>query len=298
VRKSTGGKAELPFYGRISAVNVDPIEKKPLYHFRPGSSVFSVGFVGCNLRCPFCQNWEISQSVNAPTRRIEPSELIALAASSGSGAVAYTYSEPLVHIEYVIDSMRLAREAGLANILVTNGCVREEAARAALALCDAANVDLKSYRAGTYSKTLGGDLETVKRFIAVAAELGVHVEATTLVVTGMNDEEEEIGDCAAFLASVSRELPYHLSAYHPDFHYAEPATNAASLARFAETARKRLAYVYVGNLFGASNDTRCPSCGTTVVGRRGYRIDSSGLTRDSEGIPRCRNCSEPLPFRF
>ena len=298
VRKNTGGKAALPFYGQLSAINVDPMEKKPLYHFRPGSSVFSVGFVGCNLRCPFCQNWEISQSTDVRTRRMESADLISLAAASGTGSIAYTYSEPLVHVEYLIESMGLAREAGLANVLVTNGCVTDEAAREVLALCDAANVDLKSGNPATYSAALGGDLDAVKRFIAIALELGVHTEATTLVVTGMNDSEDEIRTCAGFLSSLSSDLPYHLSAYHPDYRYRECATDTAELFRFAGIAREALNYVYVGNAADETNDSKCPSCGKTVVARRGYRIDTSGLVPDAAGGARCAACAAPLPFRL
>jgi pyruvate formate lyase activating enzyme len=288
----------LPYYGRVSALALDPIEKKPLYHFRLGTQIFSVGFLGCNLRCPFCQNWEISQSVDASSRLVEPAELIRLAGASGAGAVAYTYSEPLVHIEYVIESMRLAREAGIANVLVTNGCVLEKPARAVLARCDAANVDLKAADPRTYGQVLGGDFEAVKAFIALAISLGVHVEATTLVVPGMNGSEAEIAECAAFLSALSPDLPYHLSGYHPDYNYREPATSPSLLARLAGTARESLRYVYVGNVPGESNDTRCPSCGALVVERRGYRIDTAGLVRSVSGEARCVACSAPLPFRF
>jgi pyruvate formate lyase activating enzyme len=297
VRANDGGAPSLPYFGATTAMNLDPIEKKPLYHFRPGSRVFSVGFLGCNLRCPFCQNWEISQSVDAPVRRIEPDRLIDLAQESGAGTVAYTYSEPLVHAEYVIAASRRAKERRLANVLVTNGCVLEEPARALLADCDAANVDLKTFNAETYRRALGGDLETVMAFIRTAVERAVHVEITTLVVTGLNDSVEEIRRAGAFIASLSADIPYHLSAYRPEYRYREPPTDPALLSRCAAAAREHLRYVYVGNIRSDSADTRCPGCGAIVVQRNGYAIDAAGLSVDDTGAAVCRSCALRLPFR-
>jgi len=297
VRANRNGAGDLPFYGRITAANLDPMEKKPLYHFRPGSSVFSVGFTGCSLRCPFCQNWEIARRTDAPTRLLEPSELVSLARKSGAGAIAYTYSEPLVHLEFIMETMELARRSGIANVLVTNGFANAEAAGAALEFCDAANIDLKSGRKDTYERELGGGLDAVKDFIALAFSRGVHTEVTTLVVTDLNDDEEEIRSCAEFLCSLSPDIPYHLSAYHPDYEYRAPSTDPAVLARCAAIARASLRYVYVGNLIGESNSTRCPRCGAVVVKREKYRVDAAGLVRDGAGTARCRACAETLPFR-
>ncbi|MFA6507975.1 MAG: AmmeMemoRadiSam system radical SAM enzyme [Treponemataceae bacterium] len=298
VRQNVDGKPALPFYGSISALNIDPIEKKPLFHFRPGSSVFSVGFVGCNLRCPFCQNWEISQTTETKTRHLEPLELISLAVNSKTGAIAYTYSEPLVHIEYVLESMRIAHKAGLANVLVTNGTARTEAANEVLSLCDAVNIDLKSSRAETYRVTLGGDIKVVKDFIAAAVNAGVHTEVTTLVVTDLNDTEEEIKECAEVLSELSADIPYHLSAYHPDYKYRAGATQAKQLVSFAAIARRSLHYVYVGNIAGESNGILCPVCAVTVIKRNGYAVDTSGFSRDSAGTASCKQCGAALPFRF
>jgi len=156
---------------------VDPIEKKPLYHYRPGTEILSVGFVGCNFRCPFCQNWEISQTTEVPLRELPPEKLIQEAQRQGSQAIAYTYSESLVHIEYLLEAMALSRHAGIANVLVTNGCVLDDAAQRILALTDAANVDIKSFSAQTYRHTLGGDLRTVLDFVQRSYQMGVHVES-------------------------------------------------------------------------------------------------------------------------
>jgi pyruvate formate lyase activating enzyme len=252
VRENRDGELALPYYGYITAIARDPIEKKPLYHFRPGSSILSLGFTGCNLHCPFCQNWRISQIAGAntaPGRYLNPKEAIALAAAEpGKRQIAYTYSEPLIHAEYLIDCMKNAREQGIANVLVTNGCISEKAVAEILPLTDAANIDLKSFSEETYAKILGGNLPAVLNFIRSAHDTGVHVEITTLVVPGFNDSDAELDQCAAFIAGVSKDIPWHLSAYHPDYHWNAPPTDPARLIQAVERARKTLRYVYTGNI--------------------------------------------------
>ncbi|GHU15952.1 AmmeMemoRadiSam system radical SAM enzyme [Spirochaetia bacterium] len=268
VRENQNGALALPYYGYITAIARDPIEKKPLRRFRPGSSILSLGFAGCNLRCPFCQNWRISQisgAAAAPGRYLKPEEAIALAKADRQ--IAYTYSEPLIHAEYLIDCMKLARKQGIANVLVTNGCVNEQAATEILPLTNAANIDLKCFSEETYAKILGGNLQGVLNFIRMAHEVGVHVEITTLVIPGLNDSDEELDSCAAFIAglapknswsfapkaklrgvSAKAETPWHLSAYHPDYRWNAPPTERTALMRAAERARKTLPYVYTGNI--------------------------------------------------
>jgi pyruvate formate lyase activating enzyme len=299
VRGNAGGALSLPFYGYISALAIDPVEKKPLYHFRPGSLVFSAGFTGCNLRCPFCQNWRISQRVppsSGEGRVITAKELIALALESGSAQIAYTYSEPLVHAEYLLEAMALAREAGLANILVTNGAVSSGMARAVLALSDAVNVDLKSFSPQTYAETLGGNLDAVLAFIAEAHALGVHTELTTLVVTGLNDRQDELERIASFIAGISPSIPWHLSAYHPDYRWNAPPTDPDLLAQAARTGKKYLDFVYTGNTAGGDfSDTACPSCGKILVRRKAYRVDCPGLlVRGKTGY--CASCGGDAGF--
>jgi pyruvate formate lyase activating enzyme len=203
------GAAAIPSYGFISALAEDPIEKKPLYHYRPGSSILSLGFAGCNLRCPFCQNWHISQTEIAeiPGRELAPASLVSLAKERGCYQIAYTYSEPLVHIEYLLECMALCREAGIANVLVSNGCINAAPAAEILALTDAANIDLKCFSEKTYADVLGGELHTVLRFLETAAEAGVHLEVTTLIVPGLNDSEAELDNCATFIAGLSGKSP-------------------------------------------------------------------------------------------
>jgi pyruvate formate lyase activating enzyme len=294
---------ELPRYGYISALAEDPIEKKPLYHWRPGSRILSVGFTGCNLRCPFCQNWRISQNAGAPGRRVSPEELIAQALAGR--ALAYTYSEPLVHAEFLIDCMEKARKAGIANVLVTNGCVNAEAAEEILALTDAANIDLKCFSEKTYAETLGGNLKTVLDFIGTALRLGVHIEVTTLVVPGLNDGEAELDAAADFIAGFSPDIPYHLSAYHPDWRWEAPPTNPGSLIESARRARRRLSAVYIGNAAAPPEfrDSVCPHCGAAVVRRGGYTVDTGGLewgtggTARSKRNGRCVRCGGQVPIQ-
>ncbi|MDR1108804.1 MAG: AmmeMemoRadiSam system radical SAM enzyme, partial [Spirochaetaceae bacterium] len=258
VRVNQDGVGCVPFYGRISAMAADPIEKKPLYHYRPGTAILSLGFLGCNLFCPFCQNWQISQGTGAAAQPLSPEAAVAAALAAGFTQIAYTYSEPLIHIEYLLDCMKSAREGGIANVLVSNGCLSGEAAADILALTDAANIDLKSFSPDTYTRTLGGNLAATMDFITHAYRTGVHLEVTTLVVPGLNDGEEEIEGYRGFLAELSPHIPWHLSAYHPNYCWDAPPTEASRLEEIARRARKDLTYVYTGNIPGETNDTPCP----------------------------------------
>ena len=298
VRRNHGGKLELPYYGYITALAKDPIEKKPLYHFRPGTEILSAGFTGCNLHCPFCQNWHISQNTGVQGRFCTPAELVRAAVQS---ALAYTYSEPLVHVEFLLDCMKEARKAGIANVLVSNGCINSEAAGEILNLTDAANIDLKCFSEKTYSKFLGGDLSTVLSFIKTACEKGVHVELTTLVVPGLNDSEEELDACVNFIAGLPCAVPWHLSAYHPDWEWDAPATPSLLLDAAAARARKNLRYVYTGNVAGEKNDTLCLRCGQTLISRRVYKVDTSGLTigkENGKSVCFCASCGEAAPVQL
>jgi pyruvate formate lyase activating enzyme len=295
VRFNQDGVGTLPFFGHITALAEDPIEKKPLYHYRPGTGILSLGFTGCNLRCPFCQNWHISRQ-RAPGKTYSPPEIIGLARSAGFDQIAYTYSEPLVHIEFLLECMALARKEGIRNVLVSNGSVNGEAAGEVLSLTDAANIDLKSFSSDTYARLLGGDLQAVLGFIRAAWEGKVHLEVTTLVIPGLNDGERETGEMADFLAALSRNIPWHLSAYHPAYRWKVPATGAELLEALARRGREKLAFVYTGNING-QNDTPCPQCGAPLVRRRAYRVDTSGLALTKrDGGYHCARCGSPAPF--
>jgi len=303
VRGNKGGKCLIPFYGHVTALAVDPIEKKPLYHFRPGSKILSAGFAGCNLRCPFCQNWQISQCTKGNSwdtsqgKKMSPGDLVSAALHEGSMSIAYTYSEPLVHIEFLLDCMALAHKHGIANVLVTNGCINGEAAQEVLALTDAANIDLKCFSAETYAKVLGGDLDSVLAFIKLALANNVHVELTTLIVPGLNDSIEELDACASFIASLGsaanlRAVPWHLSAYHPEYRWNAPPTDPEFLLKMKKRVSDTLPYVYAGNVAGEENSTLCPHCGKPLVRRFGYRIETKGLAPPAEGETyfRCAHC--------
>jgi pyruvate formate lyase activating enzyme len=291
VRRNREGTLELPFYGRLSSVAVDPIEKKPLYHYHPGESILSVGFLGCSFHCPFCQNYRISQDTGVPTEAVSPEELVALAQREGSFGIAYTYSEPLVHLEYVLECSRLARARGLKNVLVSNGFINPEPAEELLGVLDAANIDLKSFNPEFYRKEIGGELEEVKRFLTQAYAHGrVELEVTTLVIPTRNDSPEEMEAIAAFLASLDPAIPMHLSAYYPQYRYTLPPTPPATLRELAQVARRHLHYVYLGNVGAEPSDTLCRGCGSALVRRRGYRVDTSGLEGE-----RCAHCGKDSP---
>jgi pyruvate formate lyase activating enzyme len=292
-------------YGLVTALALDPIEKKPLYHWRPGSRILSAGFAGCNMHCPFCQNWHISQTGDVSGRRFSPEELAGEAAGAGCGQLAYTYSEPLVHVEFLLDCMTAAREAGIANVLVTNGCINEPFAAQVLALTDAANVDLKCFSPENYAKVLGGDLETVQGFIRAAVSLGVHIEVTTLAVPGFNDNEAELDGIAAFIAGLGSGtedpcVPWHISAYHPEWKWNAPPSDPSFLAAAVRRARKALPYVYAGNAAAPAEfqNTFCPHCQAALVRRNGYSVDTDGLRYvEGEARYRCAKCGKPVPVR-
>ena len=240
-------------YGQVTSLALDPIEKKPLYHFHPGSVILSLGSYGCNLRCPFCQNYEISQAGEAQvrTRSILPGELLALALQTreqyGSIGVAFTYNEPLVSYEYLRDCAQLLRTHGLAVVLVTNGQACAAPLSQLLPLVDAMNVDLKGFSQEFYT-WLQGNLVTTKQTIQMAVAAGVHVEVTTLVIPGRNDSPRAMSDEASWLASLSPDLPLHISRYFPRYHCDIPQTPRHTLAELQHIARRYLHYVYVGNV--------------------------------------------------
>ncbi|HQK35252.1 MAG TPA: AmmeMemoRadiSam system radical SAM enzyme [Spirochaetales bacterium] len=248
VRKNEGGVLRLPYWGKVSALALDPIEKKPLYHFMPGTRTFSIGYVSCNLHCPFCQNYHISQTTNYPVETYTPEALVALARQSGCPSMSHTYSEPLIHAEFVSACCTLAHGAGLASILVTNGCINEAPAQDILAHTQAVNVDLKSWNVEWYEKELGGNRDTVCAFIALAKRMGVHVEVTTLVIPGKNDSEAEIASIARFLADIDAAIPLHLSAYHPMYRYTIPPTPPKTIYALEKVAKQYLSSVYPGNI--------------------------------------------------
>ncbi|MDT8298449.1 MAG: AmmeMemoRadiSam system radical SAM enzyme, partial [Spirochaetaceae bacterium] len=239
-RARIGGEKTLkiPGYGFLTAEALDPIEKKPLYHFLPGRTVWSIGFAGCNMDCPFCQNSRIAMSPAGTGTFISPKETVDRARRIRAEMVAYTYSEPTIHIEYIEDTAAEAAKAGLKNVLVTNGCLNVKPARELLAHIDGVNIDLKSWNATYYRDVLGGKLASVKKIIEIAAEL-CWLEITTLVVPGDNDGTEEMANMCDWISSLSRQIPLHLSAYHPAKRYSKPPTSPASMNVLAGIAEEK-----------------------------------------------------------
>jgi len=278
-------------YGKVVAAGLDPIEKKPLYHFLPGRPILSVAAQGCNLHCAFCQNWQISQQKGAAGENLAPADIVRLARRHGSMGVAYTYSEPLVWFEFVRDTARLVREAGLVNVVVSNGYLNPEPLAELIPLLDAANIDLKSMDERFYREVCKARLAPVLATITALVAAGVHVEVTNLVIPGHNDGDPQLARLRDWVADLSPDIPLHLSAYRPEYKFDAPATPPATLDRAARLCAERLHYVYAGNVrLPAWNDTRCPACGEAVIARRGYQTECR-LT-----APKCPACDAALPI--
>ena len=253
VRQNGGGKLAATGYGLVSALALDPIEKKPLYMFHPGKNVLSIGNFGCNLRCPFCQNCEISMEYKERwenTKRVSPEQIDALAKKyvpDGNIGVAYTYNEPLIGYEFVYDCAKLIHESRMKNILVTNGYINREPLEKLAPYIDAMNIDLKGFTEGFY-KRLGGSLEPVKETIK-AANQQCHIEITTLIIPGENDSEEEIEALAGWIASLNPDILLHLSRFFPRYQYEDKVpTSRETIYKLCETAKKHLKHVFAGNI--------------------------------------------------
>ncbi len=290
-RVNHGGEMIPLHYGRIVSAAVDPIEKKPLYHFHPGRSILSLAAPGCNLHCMFCQNWNISQDGDARTEKTSPADLVAMAQAEESVGIAFTYSEPLVWYEFVTDTAEIAREKGLKNVLVTNGYLNPDPLAEILPWIDAANIDLKSMDDLFYRKVCKARLEPVLAAIRQFKDAGVHLEITNLVIPGHNDSDDQIGALVDFVAGLDPEIPLHFSSYHPAWKLNAPPTPVETLLRARDLAGKKLKYVYLGNArTNEGRDTACPECQTVVIERSGY----AGIAKMVDGN-RCPGCNAQLP---
>jgi pyruvate formate lyase activating enzyme len=286
VRFNDGGVLRVP-WGYVGALQCDPIEKKPFFHVLPGSLALSFGMLGCDFHCGYCQNWVTSQAIRDPKavampERIGPPELVALAGRYGAPVVASTYNEPLITSEWAVSIFRAARGAGLLCAYISNGNGTARVLDYIRPYVDLYKVDLKSFRDRNY-RALGGVLQNVLDTIRMLKEKSFWVEIVTLIVPGFNDTDEELRDIARFLAGVSADIPWHVTAFHRDYKMTDPDdTPAATLLRAAEIGRAEgLRYVYAGNLPGAVGDfenTRCPGCSGLLIERRGYRILDVRLT--------------------
>ncbi len=293
VRVNNSGVLYSTIYGEITGIALDPMEKKPLYHFFPGSFILSAGTNGCNLGCSFCQNWQISQNTDSGRNKLSSDRMVEIALKEKALGLAYTYNEPLIWIETVIETSRKAREAGLKNVLVTNGFINEEPFKDLLPLLDAVNIDLKSIREEFYKNECGGTLAPVKATIELAVK-ACHVELTNLIVTGRNDSEMEIKELVAYVASIDPEIPLHFSRYFPQYKMEAERTPVELLEFAAGIGATKLKYVYTGNIHEKeTNTTYCPKCKNMVIVRDGYKISRLDMLEN-----KCKKCGNTITGVF
>ncbi len=281
VRENMDGTLYATNYGDCAAIALDPIEKKPLYHYYPGSSVLSIGARGCNLHCGFCQNWHLAHG-NEKGHEKRAEDIVALAqkyAGQNCIGIAYTYSEPLMWYEFVYDTVIIAREKGLKNVLVSNGFINEAPLKAILPYIDGMNIDVKAFTNEFYKKYCKGQLDNVMK--TVESVYGkCHLEITTLVIPGLNDSIDEILELAEWIGGLDRDIPLHLSRYFPNYNMNKPATPMDTLTKAQEAALSCLNYVYLGNVRdGGSSNTYCPQCGEMLIDRTRMNIDTCRLDK-------------------
>lgn len=291
-RKNEEGVLYTLIYGRISSIAMDPIEKKPLYHFHPATKILSVGSWGCNMTCPWCQNCEISQQT-PQTQKVDPQRLIQIAIDRGSSGIAYTYNEPIVWFEFVLDISRMATAEGLYNVLVTNGYISPDPFRLLLQTIQAMNIDLKGFDPKFYTKRCSADIEPVKQNIITAVTEGVHVELTTVVIPGENDSPEKIEEESQWIASISPDIPLHLSLYFPAYRFNKPPTDFQAVTELWKIAKRHLKYVYIGNQQNPEfESTICPNCQNLLIERKGYQTTIVGINEGGK----CTQCQSRIPI--
>ncbi len=297
VRKNVDGVLQSLVYGKAIAGRADPIEKKPLFHFLPGSLSWSFATVGCNFTCVFCQNADIAQMPRDYGRiagnEISPRDIVERAVESGCRSISYTYTEPTVFYEYAEDTALAARAAGLKNVFVTNGYMTPEAVQAMSIWLDAANVDLKAFSREFYKTYCGADLDKVMESITALHHAGIRLEITTLLIPTLNDDESSLRELAGFIAALSPDIPWHISRFHPAYHLTRvPPTPLATMKKAQAIGREAgLRYIYLGNVPGEGEDTLCPDCGTVLIRRYGFEVLENAL-RES----RCPSCKSVIPI--
>jgi len=296
VRENIGGKLYMLNYGKLIAQHVDPIEKKPLFHFYPGSTAYSIATAGCNFQCEYCQNYDISQMPFRENRIIgqdsAPEETLMQAIQNGCKSIAYTYTEPTIFYEYAFDVAQLAHDKNIKNIFVTNGFITSEALQKIAPYLDAANVDLKSFSNDFYKKICKSKLQPVLDIIKMLNQLKIWTEVTTLVIPTLNDTEQEFHSIAEFIMSVSREIPWHISAFYPAYKLKYlPPTPFEVLIKAREIGLKTgLNNVYLGNVTNNVHaDTRCPGCGQILIERTSF-----GIIKNKIQDGHCPNCGREI----
>jgi len=292
VRSNENGVLVSDNYGKLSAVHSDPIEKKPLYHYFPGSQIFSIGSVGCNLRCLFCQNCEISQVPSVKSvmglHTYEPGLVMEQSsAHPESIGIAYTYNEPTVWYEFMVDTALLAKNHGMKNVMVTNAFINTEPLERLLGVIDAFSVDIKGFTGDFYKKVTSSKLEPVKNAIRMISKSGRHMELVNLVIPGLNDNLKRFEEMVKWIAGeTGKDTVLHLSRYYPMHRMHVEPTPASLLEELHEIASVYLNYVYIGNINSSHSDTHCPVCSSLVITRRGYNVGNTGM--DSNGC--CKKC--------
>lgn len=287
VRVKHNGKLYTENYGQISSMGVDPIEKKPLYHFYPSKDILSIGTYGCNFSCDFCQNYRISQK-NPATTYQTPDDIINQAKKRNIMGIAYTYSEPMVWYEFVYETAKKAHQAGLKNVLVTNGFINQKPLVELIKYIDAANIDLKSFNNDFYKKICGGKLKPVLESISYMNNK-IHIELTTLIITDHNDKMEELEEIFNWIADLNPEIPLHLSRYFPNYKMDKPPTAEKKMEAAYNLAKKYLEYVYIGNLRTTKGqNTYCPNCKTEVISREYFK------TQNKLENGKCPQCGEKI----
>jgi pyruvate formate lyase activating enzyme len=295
VRENRGGVLYTHAHGELIAQNIDPIEKKPLYHFLPGSRSFSIAAIGCNFQCGFCQNWQISQVKEAKalglhSEEAKPEDVVRQAKQSGTKSISYTYSEPTIFFEYAYEISQLAKKEGLFNVFVTNGYMTKEMVQTIHPYLDAANIDLKSFSDDYYRKICKGRLAPVLKSIELMKKLNIWIEVTTLVVPGQNDSEDELRKIANFLAQLDTSIPWHISCFYPQYKMEDLESTPQEILNQAYEVGKNagLRYVYLGNV-GKGNNTYCYQCHRLLIERFGFSIEAYQV---KEG--HCPDCNSSI----
>lgn len=294
-RKNIRGTLSSEVYGKIAACHTDPIEKKPLYHFVPGSRTFSIATVGCNLHCRFCQNWELSQAKQIFGEKFSPELIVSMAKKEGAEGISYTYTEPTIFYEFAYDTARLAKKAGLYNVLVTNGYINPEPLLEIARFIDAANVDIKAFSDAAYKEYCGiPSMKPILASVRQMSESGIHLELTNLIVPGMNDEPKMIKNMCGWICRLDPEIPLHFSRYHPEYLLRAPPTPIETLVSAYNIAKTAgLKYVYIGNIFDEKyNTTYCPECNRALIARRDFCVTEIGLKNR-----KCPFCSAGVLLR-
>jgi pyruvate formate lyase activating enzyme len=296
VRMNQGGVLYSLNSDRVVAIHMDPVEKKPLYHFLPGSSTFSIAAMGCNFSCCFCQNHSISivdEAQGISGEAISPEQLVRRAAESRARSISYTYTEPTVFFELMLETARLARRQGIRNVMVSNGFMSGRALSLLGPFLDAANIDLKAFSESFYKKYCSARLQPVLETIGAMRAMGIWLEITTLLIPGLNDDREEVSRLIAFLLGIDERMPWHVSRFFPQYKLQHiPQTARDSIHGFLRLgAEMGLKYLYGGNVADDDwNDTHCPNCGEKLIGREGYRVTVMAMQSG-----RCRFCGQEIP---